>query len=49
MDLAKAVQAGKLDAAWLANMAAKSKDVSGYDILEVMGPHRLTLFGTIQP
>jgi citrate lyase subunit beta/citryl-CoA lyase len=37
MDLAKAVQAGKLDAAWLADMAAKSKDVSGYDILEVMG------------
>jgi citrate lyase subunit beta/citryl-CoA lyase len=37
MDLAKAVQAGKLDAGWLADMAAKSKDVSGYDILEVMG------------
>jgi citrate lyase beta subunit len=37
MDLAKAVQAGKLDAAWLAEMAAKSKEVSGYDILEVMG------------
>jgi citrate lyase subunit beta/citryl-CoA lyase len=36
MDLAKAVQAGKLDAGWLADMAAKSKDVSGYDILEVM-------------
>lgn len=37
MDLAKAVQAGKLDAGWLADMAAKSKEVSGYDILEVMG------------
>jgi citrate lyase subunit beta/citryl-CoA lyase len=37
MDLAKAVQAGKLDAQWLADMAAKSKEVSGYDILEVMG------------
>lgn len=37
MDLAKAVQAGKLDAGWLAGMAAKSKEVSGYDILEVMG------------
>ena len=32
-----AFQAGKLDAAWLADMAAKSKEVSGYDILEVMG------------
>ncbi|HYM16492.1 MAG TPA: CoA ester lyase [Dehalococcoidia bacterium] len=37
MDLAKAVQAGTLDAQWLADMAAKSKEVSGYDILEVMG------------
>jgi citrate lyase subunit beta/citryl-CoA lyase len=37
MDLAKAVQAGRLDAQWLADMAAKSKEVSGYDILEVMG------------
>ncbi len=37
MDLAKAVQAGKLEASWLADMAAKSKEVSGYDILEVMG------------
>jgi hypothetical protein len=37
MDLAKAVQGGKLDAQWLADMAAKSKEVSGYDILEVMG------------
>jgi citrate lyase subunit beta/citryl-CoA lyase len=37
MDLAKAVQAGKLDPAWLSEMAEKSKAVSGYDILEVMG------------
>ncbi|MEX2246196.1 MAG: CoA ester lyase [Dehalococcoidia bacterium] len=37
MDLAKAVQAGKLEASWLEEMAAKSKEVSGYDILEVMG------------
>ncbi len=37
MDLAKAVQAGKLDAEWLAAQAAKSKEVTGYDILEVMG------------
>jgi hypothetical protein len=37
MDLAKAVQAGRLDDAWLREMAAKSKEVSGYDILEVMG------------
>jgi citrate lyase beta subunit len=37
MDLAKAVQAGKLDESWLRDMAAKSKEVSGYDILEVMG------------
>src|SRR5262245_9553396 len=37
MDLAKAVQAGRLDESWLRDMAAKSKDVSGYDILEVMG------------
>lgn len=37
MDLAKAVQAGKLDEKWLRDMAAKSKEVSGYDILEVMG------------
>lgn len=36
MDLAKAVQAGKLDAAWLTKQAAKSKEVTGYDILEVM-------------
>ena len=37
VDLAKAVQAGKLDAAWLAAQAAKSKEVTGYDILQVMG------------
>ncbi|MDO8612589.1 MAG: CoA ester lyase [Dehalococcoidia bacterium] len=36
MDLAKAVQAGRLDAAWLAEQAARSKGVTGYDILEVM-------------
>ena len=37
MDLAKAVQAGKLDSEWLDVQAAKSKEVSGYDILETMG------------
>ncbi|MCH8994524.1 MAG: CoA ester lyase [Chloroflexi bacterium] len=37
MDLAKAVQAGKLDSEWLDAQAAKSKEVSGYDILETMG------------
>ncbi|MCH7811279.1 MAG: CoA ester lyase [Chloroflexi bacterium] len=37
MDLAKAVQAGKLDQAWLEAQAAKSKAVTGYDILKVMG------------
>jgi citrate lyase beta subunit len=37
MDLAKAVQAGKLESEWLAAQAAKSKEVTGYDILEVMG------------
>jgi citrate lyase subunit beta/citryl-CoA lyase len=37
MDLAKAVQAGTLEESWLRDMAAKSKEVSGYDILEVMG------------
>jgi len=37
VDLAKAVQAGKLDAAWLTAQAAKSKEVTGYDILQVMG------------
>ena len=35
--LAKAVQGGKLDAAWLAEQAAKSASVSGYDILESGG------------
>ncbi len=37
VDLAKAVQAGKLDPAWLSAQAAKSKEVTGYDILQVMG------------
>jgi len=37
MDLAKAVQAGKVSAEYLADLSAKSKEVSGYDILEVMG------------
>ena len=37
MDLAKAVQAGKLDQEWLTAQAAKSKEVTGYDILQVMG------------
>ena len=37
MQLAKAVQAGKLDAAWLAEQAAKSTAVSGYNILTTMG------------
>jgi citrate lyase beta subunit len=32
--LAKAVQAGKLEASWLAEQAAKSASVSGYDILQ---------------
>jgi citrate lyase subunit beta/citryl-CoA lyase len=36
VDLAKAVQAGKLDPEWLAAQAKKSKEVTGYDILEVM-------------
>ena len=36
MDLAKAVQAGKLDQEWLTAQAAKSKEVTGYDILQVM-------------
>ncbi len=36
MDLAKAVQAGKVDPEWLAEQAARSKGVTGYDILEVM-------------
>ncbi len=37
MDLAKAVQGGKLDMEWLNAQAAKSKEVTGYDILQVMG------------
>ena len=37
MDLAKAVQAGKVSAEYLSELSAKSKEVSGYDILEVMG------------
>jgi len=37
VDLAKAVQAGKLDGSWLDAQAAKSKEVTGYDILQVMG------------
>ncbi len=37
MDLAKAVQAGKVSPEYLADLSAKSKEVSGYDILEVMG------------
>ena len=36
MLLAKAVQAGKLDAEWLAAQAAKSAEVTGYDILHTM-------------
>ena len=37
MDMAKAVQAGKVSAEYLSELSAKSKEVSGYDILEVMG------------
>jgi citrate lyase subunit beta/citryl-CoA lyase len=37
VDLAKAVQAGTLDSAWLSAQAARSKEVTGYDILQVMG------------
>ena len=37
VDLAKAVQAGTLDGAWLEAQAARSKEVTGYDILQVMG------------
>lgn len=37
MDLAKAVQAGKLDPEWLAEQSAKSQAVTGYDILHAMG------------
>ncbi len=36
MDLAKAVQAGKVTPAYLAEQAAKSKSITGYDILEQM-------------
>jgi len=36
MQLAKAVQAGALDAEWLAEQAAKSAAVTGYDILTTM-------------
>jgi citrate lyase subunit beta/citryl-CoA lyase len=36
MDLAKAVQAGTVTAAYLAEQAAKSKAITGYDILEQM-------------
>jgi citrate lyase beta subunit len=36
MDLAKAVQAGTVDAAYLAEQAGKSKSITGYDILEQM-------------
>ncbi len=37
MQLAKAAQGGKVSHEYLAELAAKSKAVSGYDILEVMG------------
>ena len=37
VDLAKAVQAGKVDGDWLSAQAARSKEVTGYDILQVMG------------
>src|SRR5690606_17174494 len=36
VDLAKGVQAGKVDPAYLAEQAAKSKAITGYDILEQM-------------
>ncbi|MFI5395368.1 MAG: HpcH/HpaI aldolase/citrate lyase family protein [Candidatus Binatia bacterium] len=36
MDLAKAVQLGDIDAAYLAEQAGKSRGVTGYDILELM-------------
>jgi hypothetical protein len=36
MDLAKAVQSGEVDAAYLAEQSAKSRGVTGYDILELM-------------
>ena len=37
MQLAKAAQGGKVSYEYLEELAAKSKAVSGYDILEVMG------------
>lgn len=37
MQLAKAAQGGKVSHDYLAELAAKSKEVSGYDILQVMG------------
>ncbi len=36
MHLAKGVQAGRVDASYLAEVAAKSKEVTGYDILQMM-------------
>ncbi len=36
MHLAKGVQAGRVDAAYLAEVAAKSKAITGYDILQMM-------------
>lgn len=37
MQLAKAAQGGKVSYEYLAELSAKSKEVSGYDILQVMG------------
>jgi citrate lyase subunit beta/citryl-CoA lyase len=37
MQLAKAAQGGKVSQEYLSELARKSKEVSGYDILEVMG------------
>ncbi len=37
MQLAKAAQAGRVSYDYLGELSAKSKEVSGYDILEVMG------------
>jgi len=36
VDLAKAVQSGEVEASYLAEQAAKSRSVTGYDILELM-------------
>jgi hypothetical protein len=36
MDLAKGAQAGMVNAAELADWSAKSKAITGYDILELM-------------